>query len=142
MTLQLPDTVPVPAMPPQRQGHRYLLGQLRENLARVIIGKPHEIDLFLAGVLSGGHLLIEDVPGVGKTMLAKAFARCIGGTLRRIQFTPDLLPTDIIGISVYNPKENAFQFKPGPIFSHILLADEINRASHSPPYWRRWAKSK
>ncbi len=129
MTLQLPDTIPVYARSPKRQGPSQLLGCLRENLARVIIGKPHAIDLFLASVLSGGHLLIEDVPGVGKTMLAKAFARSIGGTLQRIQFTPDLLPTDIVGVSIYNPKESVFQFKPGPIFSHILLADEINRAS-------------
>lgn len=106
MTLQLPDTAPVTAMPPQRHGHSHMLERLRDNLARVIIGKPHEIDLFLAGILSGGHLLIEDIPGVGKTMLAKAFARCIGGTLRRIQFTPDLLPTDIVGVSVYNPQES------------------------------------
>lgn len=129
MTLQLPDTVPVPAGPPPCQDDRHVLRRLRDNLAHVIIGKSHEIDLFLASVLSGGHLLIEDVPGVGKTMLAKAFARSIGGTLRRIQFTPDLLPTDIVGVSVYNPKDSAFEFKPGPIFSHILMADEINRAS-------------
>ncbi len=129
MTLQLPETVSVYAAPPKRQDDRHLLQRLRDNLAHVTIGKSDEIDLFLTGVLSGGHLLIEDVPGVGKTMLAKAFARSIGGTLRRIQFTPDLLPTDIAGVSVYNPKVSEFQFKPGPIFSHILLADEINRAS-------------
>ncbi|ETX08984.1 AAA family ATPase [Candidatus Entotheonella palauensis] len=129
MTLKFPDTLPVHTVPSELPRHARLLMRLRDNLSRVLIGKSHEIDLFLAGVLSGGHILIEDVPGVGKTMLAKAFARSIGGKLRRIQCTPDLLPTDIVGVSVYNPQESTFQFKPGPIFSHILLADEINRAS-------------
>ncbi len=129
MTLKFPDTLPVHAVSPERSPSGRLFERLRDNLSRVLIGKSHVIDLFLAGVLSGGHILIEDVPGVGKTMLAKAFARSIGGVLSRLQCTPDLLPTDIVGVSVYNPQAHTFEFKPGPIFNHILLADEINRAS-------------
>src|SRR5688572_27093955 len=99
-----------------------VIARIRNNLGHVIMGKTAAIDLLLAGVLSGGHTLVEDIPGVGKTTLSKALARSVGGTLRRIQFTPDLLPTDIIGVSVYNPKDGDFHFKPGPIFTHILLA--------------------
>jgi MoxR-like ATPase len=106
-----------------------VIARIRDNLGHVIMGKTAEIDLLLASVLSGGHTLVEDIPGVGKTTLSKALARSVGGTLRRIQCTPDLLPADIVGVSVYNPKDGHFHFKPGPIFTHILLADEINRAS-------------
>ncbi len=99
------------------------------NLSKVIKGKPGALQNVLLALLSGGHVLIEDVPGVGKTTLAKALSLSVKGTFRRIQFTPDLLPTDILGSSIYNPREGTFHFHEGPIFSHILLADEINRAS-------------
>lgn len=100
-----------------------------DNLQRVIQGKPDQLELLLIAILAGGHALLEDVPGVGKTTLAKALAKTFDGEFRRIQFTPDLLPTDILGSSIYNPKSGEFNFNPGPIFSHVVLADEINRAS-------------
>jgi len=105
------------------------LAALRSQLGRVILGKPEAIDHVLVALLAGHHLLLEDVPGVGKTTLAKALARAFSGEFRRVQFTPDLLPTDILGSSVYSPKDGSFSFKEGPVFGHVLLADEINRAS-------------
>ena len=99
------------------------------NIERVIQGKSHEIRLALVALVAEGHLLIEDVPGVGKTMLAKAMARSFDCSFRRIQFTPDLLPTDITGVNVYNQERGDFEFKPGAIFANIVLGDEINRAS-------------
>src|SRR5579872_5022166 len=95
----------------------------------VIEGKPEAIQLTLAVLLAEGHLLIEDVPGVGKTMLAKSLARAIDGTVQRVQFTPDLLPSDITGVSTFNQERRDFEFKPGPVFANIVLGDEINRAS-------------
>jgi MoxR-like ATPase len=104
-------------------------GQIHANIERVIQGKEHEIRLALVTLVAEGHLLIEDVPGVGKTMLAKAIARSFDCAFRRIQFTPDLLPTDITGVNVYNQERGDFEFKPGAVFANIVLGDEINRAS-------------
>jgi MoxR-like ATPase len=99
------------------------------NVERVIVGKHHEVQLALVALLCRGHLLIEDVPGTGKTVLAKAIARSLGCTFRRIQFTPDLLPSDVTGLSIYNQKTQEFEFRPGPIMSQVVLSDEINRAT-------------
>ena len=103
--------------------------RIGKAIEAVIEGKRDAIQLTLAVLLAEGHLLIEDVPGVGKTMLAKALARAIDGTVRRVQFTPDLLPSDITGVSAYNQELREFEFKPGPVFANIVLGDEINRAS-------------
>jgi MoxR-like ATPase len=103
--------------------------RIGKAIESVIEGKPDAIQLTLAVLLAEGHLLIEDVPGVGKTMLAKALAKAIDGTVRRVQFTPDLLPSDITGVSAYNQERRDFEFKPGPVFANIVLGDEINRAS-------------
>ncbi len=108
---------------------RSTLLSLAENIGRVITGKPQAIRLCLAAFAAGLHALIEDVPGTGKTTLAKALARSVRGGFQRIQFTPDLLPSDILGVTVFNQQEQAFRFHRGPIFTDILLADEINRAS-------------
>jgi MoxR-like ATPase len=98
-------------------------------MSRVVVGKPDVVRLALVVLLAEGHLLIEDVPGVGKTTLAKALARSIDGTVRRIQFTPDLLPSDVTGVAVYDQESRAFEFKPGAVFANLVVADEINRAS-------------
>jgi len=108
---------------------RDVVSGLEVQLGKVILGKPEVIRDLLTALLGGGHILMEDVPGVGKTTLAKALARAFDADFKRVQFTPDLLPSDILGSSVYSPRDGTFTFKPGPIFANILLADEINRAS-------------
>ena len=100
-----------------------------ENVERVVVGKRHEVLLVLVAVLCRGHVLLEDVPGVGKTVLAKAIARTLGVGFKRIQFTPDLLPSDVTGVSVYNQETHDFEFKPGAVFANLVVGDEINRAS-------------
>jgi len=103
--------------------------KLQANLERVIHGQPAALRKLLAALASGGHVLLEDFPGTGKTTLAKALARSVDARFKRVQFTPDLLPSDILGVSIYNQREQVFQFHEGPVFTNILLADEINRAS-------------
>src|SRR5688500_9152445 len=106
-----------------------LAARLVDNLARVIRGKRAQLELVVSAVAAGGHVLLEDIPGTGKTTLAKALAVSTGGQFKRVQFTPDLLPTDIVGASVFHPADQSFRFKPGPVFANVLIADEINRAS-------------
>ncbi len=120
--------LPVPVRPTDSEA----LGALRrveENVGRVIRGKQEAIRLCLATLLARGHLLIEDIPGVGKTTLARALARSLGGSFRRIQFTSDLLPSDILGVSIFDQERTRFDFRPGPIFANVVLADEVNRTT-------------
>ena len=100
-----------------------------DNVERVVVGKRHEVLLVLVALLCRGHVLIEDVPGVGKTVLAKSIARSIGCSFKRIQFTPDLLPSDVTGVNVFNQQAGRFEFRPGPVMAQLVLADEINRAT-------------
>lgn len=104
-------------------------GKIIDNVSKVIIGKDEVIDLVTVGFICGGHVLLEDIPGMGKTMLIKAFSKTLGCDFKRIQFTPDLLPSDLTGINFYNQKTGEFEFRKGPLFSNIILADEINRAT-------------
>jgi MoxR-like ATPase len=106
-----------------------LVHQVAANVERVILGKHHEIELALIALLCQGHLLIEDVPGVGKTTLARALAKSLGCTFKRLQFTPDMLPSDVTGVSMFNQKTREFEFRPGPVFAQIVLTDEVNRAT-------------
>ena len=106
-----------------------VVNRVADNVRRVIVGKDQEVRLTLLAMLCEGHLLIEDVPGVGKTMLARALSLSVGCTFRRIQFTPDMLPTDVTGVNIYNQKTQEFEFRPGPVFAQIVLTDEINRAT-------------
>ncbi len=105
------------------------IGAVCANVERVIFGKHHEVELALVALVCRGHILVEDVPGTGKTMLAKAIARSLGCSFKRIQFTPDLLPSDVTGVSIFNQRTSQFEFRPGPVMTQIVLADEINRAT-------------
>ncbi len=106
-----------------------ILASLRGNISSVFVGRQEAVDLIITAIISGGHVLIDDVPGVGKTTLAKSVARSIDALFRRIQFTPDLLPSDVFGVSYYNQKTQEFEYRPGPIMANVVLADEINRAT-------------
>ncbi|KSU62318.1 magnesium chelatase [[Bacillus] enclensis] len=105
------------------------LTEIKKEMNKVLVGKDKEIDLLLIALLQGGHVLLESVPGTGKTLLAKTFSQCIEGMFRRIQFTPDVLPSDVTGIQFFNPKTQEFELRTGPVISNVLLADEINRAT-------------
>ncbi|WP_016700420.1 AAA family ATPase [Actinoalloteichus spitiensis] len=106
-----------------------ITGRIAANMERVIVGKPEVVRVAMITLLAEGHLLVEDVPGVGKTSLAKALAKSVGGTVSRVQFTPDLLPSDITGVSIYNRQNSSFEFRAGPVFANVVVGDEINRAS-------------
>jgi MoxR-like ATPase len=119
-----------PTQPASRGGSLFeLLGRLQQNIESVVLGKPEVVKLVLVGLLAEGHILLEDVPGVGKTLLARALAASIDCTFHRVQFTPDLLPSDILGSSIYSAGTGEFLFKPGPVFANVILADEINRTT-------------
>lgn len=117
-----------PEISPELQQITLSVNAIRNELHKVIIGQSKLIDLLIAGIFSGGHILIEGVPGIAKTLTAKLLAKTIATNFSRIQFTPDLMPTDVLGTSVFNQKTSEFNFKKGPIFSNIVLIDEINRS--------------
>ncbi len=112
-----------------KSGFATRIGAVAQNVERVIFGKHHEVELALVALVCRGHILVEDVPGTGKTVLAKAIARSLGCSFKRIQFTPDLLPSDVTGVSIFNQRTSQFEFRPGPVMTQIVLADEINRAT-------------
>ncbi|MBE5786189.1 MAG: MoxR family ATPase [Clostridiales bacterium] len=113
----------------QYQDIAVLAGKIKKNVARVIIGREEQMDLILTAIIAGGHILLEDVPGTGKTVMARSMAKSLNCAFSRVQFTPDLLPSDVTGVSVYQMGTGTFEFMPGPVFTNILLADEINRAT-------------
>ncbi|MGI8758054.1 MAG: AAA family ATPase [Acidimicrobiales bacterium] len=119
-------TIPLAASPP---GPRALGAAIVDNVSRVVLGKDEPVRMVVAALLAGGHVLVEDVPGVGKTLLAKSLARSIGGTAARVQGTADLMPSDVTGVTVYDQGSGDWRFRPGPVFSNVVLVDEINRAT-------------
>ncbi|MFC7167042.1 AAA family ATPase [Halospeciosus flavus] len=129
MTDALSDTTPAATDPLDVDAASSLARDVVENVQRVIVGKDDEIEHLVTAILGRGHVLLEDVPGVGKTMLARSIARTVGGEFRRIQFTPDLLPADVTGTTVFDEQSHEFEFRPGPVFANFVLGDEINRAS-------------
>jgi MoxR-like ATPase len=128
-SLRQPQIRPAAEREPVESAVAPVAGRIVDNIEKVIVGKHNEIILTVMAYFAGGHVLLEDVPGVAKTVLARAFARTIGGSFKRIQCTPDLLPNDITGSSIFNPKTTDFEFRAGPLFAQIVLADEINRAT-------------
>jgi MoxR-like ATPase len=128
-SVRLPQLRPAAEREPTESPVAPIAGQIVDNIEKVIVGKHNEIILTVMAYFAGGHVLLEDVPGVAKTVLARAFARTIGGSFKRVQCTPDLLPNDITGSSIFNPKTTDFEFRAGPLFAQIVLADEINRAT-------------
>lgn len=126
---EAPAAMPSNPQAQQRQRASQLAQALRAELRKAVIGQNAVIDDVLTALIAGGHVLVEGVPGLGKTLLVRALARCFGGEFARIQFTPDLMPSDVTGVSVFDRQRSAFQFRPGPVFSNVLVADEINRAS-------------
>ncbi|MEU1886479.1 MoxR family ATPase [Micromonospora sp. WMMD987] len=123
------NSTPEPLSQPEVQGFAALAARLAENVNAVVLGKPEVVRLALTALFAQGHVLLEDVPGVGKTTLARAVAATVQGQWRRIQFTPDLLPSDVSGVTIFNQATRGFEFHPGPVFANIVIADEINRAS-------------
>ena len=128
-TVRSVNALPTPAPGGLLSAHRDALHRLTAAVNRVVLGKPEVVADVMCAVLAGGHVLLEDVPGVGKTTLAQAIANALGCTFRRIQFTSDLLPSDILGVNVFAQETGGFEFRPGPIFAHVVLADEINRTT-------------
>ena len=122
-------STPLETLPTGRNAQRAVIDKARQSLGTIILGKDEQISLAVACLLARGHLLIEDLPGLGKTMLAQALSRVLGLSFRRIQFTSDLLPADIIGVSVFRQNSGEFEFQPGPVFAQLILADEVNRAT-------------
>jgi MoxR-like ATPase len=118
----------VPSLAPTETAR--LAGTVLDEIERAVVGRRRALELVLLGILGRGHVLLEDVPGLGKTMMARCFSQALGLSFRRVQFTPDLLPADLTGLSVYDPGTRTFEFRPGPVFTQLLLADEINR---TPP---------